>query len=115
MIHGSVLWLLVDGLACFRLTRLIAVDGISEKVRKRLLDRARTVAFNYATAHKNAPTPHDSNVYGTLWELVSCSWCVSMWIAIPAVTLTKLIPGVWQYPAMLLAVAAIAGLFSELV
>lgn len=108
-------WLVLDGLATFRLTRLVAIDTISAGLRKRLLDKAKRVAFDYATAHRNAPTAHDSNVYGKTWELVSCSWCVSVWLAILIVALTKLIPGVWQYPALALALAAIAGLFSELV
>lgn len=115
MIHGAWLWLVVNGLAVFRLTRLVAFDQITAGARKRLLNRATRLAFEHATNHGNVPTPHTSNVFGKAWELITCPWCLSIWVAAPVVAATRLAPTVWQYPAVGLALAAITGLLSELI
>jgi hypothetical protein len=108
-------WLIVDALALYRLTRLIVSDSITDPIRKRLLDHAKRLAFQNATANQNRPTPYDSNVYGKFWNLITCPWCLSIWFAIPVIALTKLVPGVWQYPALGLTLSAVAGLISHFV
>lgn len=113
MIHGAALWLLVDALAVYRLCHLAAKDSITEKARKHLLDQAKRVAFEHATSTANAPTPIDTNWYGRLWVLVTCPWCLSVWLAAPVVALTQLEPSCWQYPAAGLALSAVTGLLAE--
>jgi hypothetical protein len=112
-VNHSLWWLLVDALAIYRLTRLVTVDTLTDPARKRLLDAAKRIAFDVATSNMNRPTPVTTNGYGRLWELVTCPWCISVWIAVPVVALTRLAPVVWQYPALTLALAAVAGIVSE--
>jgi hypothetical protein len=108
-------WLILDALAVYRLCHLIAIDKITAPIRDGLLNKAKRVAFDYATAHQNAPTPHDSNLYGKVWELIVCPWCLSVWVAPVIVALTRFCPGVWQYPAYALALTALTGIATELV
>jgi Protein of unknown function (DUF1360) len=111
----SFWWLTVNCLAVFRLTRLISIDTIMERPRKRLLDTATRIAFEDATSNHNRPTPITTNVFGKAWEMITCPWCLSVWLAVPVVAFTKLIPGVWLYPALALALTAVTGLLSELI
>lgn len=85
-----MIWLLAF-LACYRLTRLITADIITQPLREQVADRSPF--FGY---------------------LVSCDWCLSIWlapvIAIPVVMFPDnrliLIVLVW------LALSAVAGLLS---
>lgn len=80
-------WLLLDGLAVYRLTRLVTVDTITDPWRSWL-----TGAFT-----------------GWLIELLVCGWCLSVWIAAGVVVLTWLFPLQWAWVALALAASAIAG------
>ena len=84
-------WLVLDGLAAYRLTHLIVDDSIIERPRRYLVE------------------------HGPSWAatLVTCSWCISVWVAAGVVVLTRLAPGVWQYPAFALALSAVAGFLQE--
>jgi hypothetical protein len=83
--------LVVMALAVARLTGLITEDKITEGIRERLLDRL----------------DEDSK----LAYLITCPWCVSIYLAIPAAVL------VWWHsdnpvamiPAIVLAFSQIAG------
>jgi hypothetical protein len=77
-------WLVVDALATYRLTILVTRDAITEPLR-----RGRRAIF---------------------W---ACTWCTSIWIAAVVVALTRFWPTEWQYPAMLLALSAVAGYMGE--
>ena len=54
------LWFAICVLATYRLTRLVTADKITEPIRTAVLDRSQW--FGY---------------------LVTCDWCLSMWIAPP--------------------------------
>jgi hypothetical protein len=86
--------LLVDGLACARLTRLLRQDTITAPLRSRLVERA--VA---------------SGRFGVV-ELLSCPWCTAVWVAGGVVAARALAPRAWPWAARLLAVAQLAGLAS---
>lgn len=85
-----MIWFLAF-LACYRLTRLITGDEITRPIREAAFDRSRW--FGY---------------------LVSCDWCLSIWIA-PLVATPVVI---WSenrfvFAVMLaLALSAVAGLLS---
>lgn len=62
----SVLLLVVAGLATYRLTRLVTADRITEPVRQWVEQRSSWAGY-----------------------LVTCDWCLSMWVApFPAVAVT---------------------------
>lgn len=86
----SAWWIFCDGLAVYRLAILVARDRILEPARAWLRPRSSRLSY-----------------------LVTCDWCVSVWVAAGVVALTKFAPGVWQYPAFGLAIAAAAGFLSE--
>lgn len=89
--HLGWLWLLVDALAVYRLSRLVTQDTITERPRTWITDRYETGV-------------------GTL---VQCAWCISVWIAAPVLAATVWIPAAWSWLAALLALSAVAGYLSE--
>lgn len=80
-------WLIVDVLAVARLTRLVVLDSITAPFR-------RWLAATYE---------------GPLVELAFCVWCLSIWFAAGAVLFTFLLPTVWGYAALALAVSMVVG------
>lgn len=62
----DALWLIITTLATYRLTRLVTADEITKAVRGWVVDRSQW--FGY---------------------LVTCDWCLSMWVApVPALAIT---------------------------
>lgn len=87
-IHGLFwFWLVLNGLAVYRLTRIATIDTVSDGWRSWLTEHFR----------------------GSAVELLLCGWCLSVWIAAGAVLFTWLFPAVWFWIALALAVSAIAG------
>jgi hypothetical protein len=88
-LHWSpAIWLVVDALATYRLTRLLVIDEISRPARAWLGQRY-TGWFVYLT---------------------SCIWCMSMWVSgLVVVLLTYFAPYAWSFAASLLAFSAVAG------
>lgn len=86
-------WLLVDALAVYRLTRLLIRDTlppiprVRDYVLARWPDRALT-------------------------ELVVCPWCISFWLAAAVLAATMLAPAIWMLFALTLAWSAVAGFAS---
>lgn len=66
---------LVDAVAVYRLTRLLAADGITAEVRDAIIEWTHT-----------GP---DSLLKRKVEELVECRWCVSMWVALGLVYLVR--------------------------
>lgn len=85
------LWLLVDALAVYRLTRLVARDELLRPARVWLDDR-------YA---------------GPLVYLVTCMWCLSIWLSAVVLLFTWWIPVAWSVVASGLAFSAVAGQLGE--
>lgn len=88
MTHNAVL-LVLDALATWRLTRLLIDDSITFWLRKPLVEGR-----------------------GPAWlaDLMTCPWCLSIWIATGVVVAQVLVPGQWIYVAAVLAFSAVAGL-----
>lgn len=78
---------LVDALAVARLTRLATRDSITHPLR-----RAAIVRSDLAD------------------DLLSCPWCVSIWMAGAVITARVTVPRLWSPVAQLLAASEIAGL-----
>lgn len=89
-------WLLVDAVAVYRITRLITRDSLPlvkrprDAVAERWGDRA-------------------------LGELVVCPWCVSFWVALAVIAGRLFLPLEWTPLSLAFAFSAVAGLISELV
>jgi hypothetical protein len=83
----AAVWILVDALAVYRLSRLVTRDTILRPARRWLTARYE----------------------GMLVELVGCMWCVSVWLAAAVVALTWWLPYWWSFPATGLAFSAVAG------
>lgn len=107
-------WLTVDGLAVFRLTLLVTRDtitaGVRERLRRRAFDETPTVS---SASLREEITPPFHAAARWLHQLVTCPWCISVWIAAPVVAVTALVPLVWQYAAAALALSAVAGFLAE--
>lgn len=85
------LWLVINTLAVYRLTRLAIRDTILNRPRRWLVDRYE----------------------GGLVTLATCPWCLAVWIAAVVVALTWAIPSVWAFPAFGLALAAGTGWLAD--
>jgi hypothetical protein len=100
------LWLTIDALAVYRLTRLVTTDTLTSPLRMRLLAAGRDKMGN--------SRPGPLRAYArNLFDLVTCAWCSSMWIAGTVVLLTVYVPSYWKYAAYVLALSAVAGFLSE--
>lgn len=102
--------LVVNALAVFRLARLVAIDDITEGLRQRLGRPWVVVTVGDATVHGDQP---ETGARYRAWRLVTCPWCISMWIAAVVVAFEAFWPDVWIYPAMVLAFSAVAGILAE--
>jgi hypothetical protein len=113
----SAWWLTCDALAVYRLAKLITADTITEPLREKLRQAAlrkdgRTIAADHEQGYAIMDFAAKTKL-AWLFELVTCPWCVSIYAATAVVALTKFIPGIWQYPAMGLALSAAAGFLAE--
>lgn len=88
---SPALWLLVDSLASFRLTRLVTADT--------LFDRPR----GWATRRMGLKAS----------DFLGCPWCVGMWLSAAVLTATLLWPRQWVYPALVFAFGAVAGMLGQ--
>ena len=91
--------LLVDSLACYRLTRLATVDTITDPARDFV--EARSVEVEWTDDGVTDVQP-----WAFVRDLLDCHWCTGIWMA-----------GIlWLVPRRVrraLAVAAVAGLVAD--
>lgn len=111
----------IDALACYRLTRLITKDTITAPARGAVAEYA------YAT-HPTAPNRPDPDAVRdwslTTWakyaadderapllaELITCTWCTSIWVGFGVVAARTLAPRAWNKLATAFAMSAVASL-----
>ena len=106
MTHTAAL-LVLDALACYRLTRLVVQDTITEPWRRWIVGNKRSGARALSGEHiVMVARPRVA-------EFITCPWCVSFWIAIGVVMLQTLTPTVCLYVTAILAFSAVAGILSE--
>jgi Protein of unknown function (DUF1360) len=114
-------WLVwtVYALAVYRATRLVTTDEITEPFRRRIQSRgwreqvrldARDVVIETRTI--DAPGARGALARWT-FSLVTCNWCVSMWVA-GGVLMLALHQAAWFFWLALVGCwSAIAGVISE--
>lgn len=91
--HWSpAVWLVLDALATYRLIRLVQRDTITSRPR--------------AWAHKRYSG-------GWLLELVTCPWCLSIWVGAGVTLLTYFVPFAWSLVVTALVFSAVTGWFSD--
>lgn len=101
--------LLVDCLACYRLSRLVTRDTITAPARDWIEARSVIVVGERYTSIMGAPvcaSPTrvvDRQPYAFLRDLTDCPWCVSVWLG----PLVLLLP---RWVRRALALSAVAGL-----
>ena len=88
----------VDALAVWRLTRLVAVDGITSPIRERITEWAEAQP--------------ESTLREKVAELVGCPHCVSVWTALGLVFVVRRQPW-WPRMADALALAAVSSLIAD--
>ena len=80
------LWLLVNALLVYRLTRLITDDIITDGLRARVTR------------------------LGEPWSSgIECPWCVSFWVSCAVVAVSWMFPNQWVPIATVFALSAVAG------
>lgn len=105
--------LLILSLACFRLTRLIVFDKITEFIREPFFDEISEetedgeIEIYYL--------PKKSGIKKFIGELLSCYWCTGIWVSIFIVALVYLNPVVLTPVILVLAIAGFASLFELIV
>jgi hypothetical protein len=106
----------LNGLAVHRLTRLITHDKITESAREHALQliyrmAGRKLAAPTPTVRaKGAPPKNDPL---TLATLITCPWCMSIWIVGAVVVLERARPESWAPMRDAAATAAIAGCVAQ--
>jgi hypothetical protein len=102
----SILLLIIDALAVFRLTHLVTEDTILEPVRELL----RGVSYENGRDEGGFREKVAKRPSLAIW--VTCPWCVSPWCATVVVAAQSIFPHIWFYPACVLAFSAVTGLIA---
>lgn len=84
----------VDALATYRLTRLIVEDEITSPLRETIWDTY---------------DPGETKI----GYLITCPWCVSMWVGASVVAARRFAPSAWNAAAETLAFSTIAGILAQ--
>ena len=113
----SWLVLVVYGLAVFRVVRFFVSDAMLATPREKLRERShveqvRTV-IERGNERAECRTVGKPGVALVVWMLMTCSWCLSVWVGLGAVLALHLWPGVSFDVALVLAFSAVAGILSE--
>jgi hypothetical protein len=90
----SELDLVVDGLAAYRLTRLIVEDTITAPIREKIFDKY--------------PPSEDSWSYA-----LTCTYCASIWVGAGIVTARAVAPRAWKVAAVGLALSGVVSLIQS--
>lgn len=91
------LWVVVDALAVYRLTRLVTTDTVMAWPR----------AWLSGALHRSPPKRRRTFFF------LTCPWCTSIWLAAGVVALTRYVPREWCYVAAGLAFSGVAGYLAE--
>lgn len=115
--------LALDALACFRITRLVTADVLTQAARGRFIAAAYEAA---GRREDNAP-PEDYPASTSWWDevvqrdgdppklatLATCPWCASMYVAVAVVLARRVAPRAWGPLAKVLALSAASGIIAS--
>lgn len=105
--------LLILGLACFRLTRLLVYDRITSFIRNLFMEEMEEIG---ESGQKEIYlVPKKGVIKGFFGELLSCYWCTGIWSAIGICVFYYFIPFYAVPVILVLAVAGIGALIETLV
>lgn len=109
--------LVVDVLAVHRITRLVTRDVITRPIRVRLIRDAyaRTDKASYVEFASEAAVdamPHGDDEAPKLAALLTCPWCVSVYVAAGVLIARRWTPRLWRTASYGLALSSAAGLLS---
>lgn len=108
----SPLWLVINALMAYRLTRLWIDDDLPPLPALRRWARHR---LDLASSRSARRDDHLS-LYGghPLENLVGCYWCAGYWVSLGVFLAASLIPmTVWAFLAVPLALSAVVGLIAS--
>lgn len=118
--------LVLDGLATYRLTKLVVDDELTREIREGVIERAYTAAGRREQQMAGWVGSDDPGSVPGVWTevvnndpdppkiatLVTCPWCAGMWVALGVVAARRVAPRVWAPFAKALAMSATTGLLS---
>ena len=110
--YFSFFEILILGLACFRLTRLLVYDRITAFIRNLFLEEMEEVD---QSGQKELSVPKKGLIKGFFGELLSCYWCTGVWSAIVVCAFYYLIPFYSEPVILVLAVAGIGAIIETIV
>ncbi|HTG49956.1 MAG TPA: DUF1360 domain-containing protein [Gemmatimonadales bacterium] len=120
----SPLWLVINSLVAFRLTRLWLDDQLPPLplIRERLTawadQRYRTLLWgedSTLTDEQATERMQRDGGQAPITYLLSCYWCAGFWIGLAVVLAASLIPLViWTVPAVALAFSATTGILAKI-
>jgi hypothetical protein len=90
------LHLFIDAIAVYRLTRLVVEDGITAPIRDRIISK------------------RDGSTRDWWEQLLTCRYCVGVWVGFGVMAARWLVPGVWPPIGYALAISAAAPLLAGL-
>jgi len=93
----------IDALAVHRLTRLATRDEITREVRETIQKELATLSESRLVSAKTVEK---------LDYVMTCDWCMSVWVAFFAYLLKKYVPNVWSVVKYVLAASTITGLIA---
>lgn len=115
------MWLVINSLVAFRVTRLLVIDSlppipwIRAGIQQWAADRWTEQHHPHeATADRWAELEMHDRTYGgehPIATLVTCPWCLGFWVSLAVAVAASLIPApVWVFVAAPFALSAIVGL-----
>jgi hypothetical protein len=104
---------IILALACFRLTRLIVFDKITEFIRVPFFDEI-------IEEHENGITeiyymPKSTPVKKFIGTLLSCYWCTGIWVAAGVLAGYYLLPTIFHPIILVFAIAGLAAIMESLI
>lgn len=112
--------LLVDVLAVHRITRLVTADVVTRPWRARIIRRSyRGTKTDYQDLVSRASDaeadafPHGDDNAPALATLVTCPWCVSVYVSAGVVIARRFAPGLWNAAAYGLALSTASTLVAN--
>lgn len=115
--------LVVDGLAAYRVTRLVTRDTITAPLRERALASIYGGPDALHLETDGGPVEFVSYEERAVWDgadeaprlatLLLCPWCVGVWVGFGVMLLSRAVPRQWRPIAEGLALGALAALIEK--